>query len=336
MISNVDFLFNYRHNLFYKKEKAIYSPSGIKLLETDAFQVRILNNYIITNCNEIGSDKTYQEAIDFNLKKVITVHSSAMVPIDNSEYISIDDFYNGEKKTILTVFHHDSENKKREFNYRIRIIEIIGNLVLLKNNTENNRLFAVDTGELEERWTYSLSHFPKYIDDFGDEREVEIDGELKIYKDNLLVPCYNHIFLCINLNTGELVWRDENKKGYYPVYYNQSVVFMTTEQFLELDILTGEIIRGIDVSRVFKDNNLTINATWHETIIYKDKIYRVYSSDFFIAIMDYNTLAYEGKIEIKKTTKQSWQISDMNIHEDKLYVLEWTEKNKNLHIIDLN
>lgn len=199
-----------------------------------------------------------------------------------------------------------------------------------------NELSRINWSTFDKVWTYSLSQYPQYVDDFGDERVVEIEGEIKLHENILLVPCYNHIFLCLDASTGKLVWKNDDIKGYFPVYYHQSVIFMTAWQFLELDILTGKIIRDVNVSKIFKDNDLVINATWHNTIIYKGKIYRVYSSQFFITKMDYHTLAYEGKIEIKKTTKKSWQIGEMKIHGDKLYILEWTEKDKNLHIIDLN
>jgi outer membrane protein assembly factor BamB len=335
MIANIDFLFEYNNNLYLKKIDGFYSFNEIKKIQTYAFQVRILNGYIVTNCSEIDTGKTYQEIIDDTFHLVRIFHNSAIIPLNISNYVTIDDIYVDPKKTFLRVFEDNLLKESIEFDYRIWITDVVDNLLILENSTKNNSVFAVDLIEFKVAWTYSLTQYPKYIDDFGDEREIEIDGEIKVFGTQLLVPCYNHIFLCLDVQTGGLLWENKETKGCHPVYYNQSVCFMTSKQFLELDIATGKTIRDIDVSKTFQEHQLEINATWHETIIYNDKIYRIYSQEFFITIMNYNTLTYEGKIEIKKSTKKSWQIGDMKIHENKLYVLEWVENSKNLHIIDL-
>jgi hypothetical protein len=261
----------------------------------------------------------------------------------NPNYSGYDDKYIYEfvffdfKTTNLIIRNRQNEVivSQINFDFLIHFITSIEDIVVFRKESGRNIITAVDLIEFKVVWSYSLTQYPKYIDDFGDEREIEIDGEIKVFGTQLLVPCYNHIFLCLDIQTGGLLWENKETKGYHPVYYNQSVCFMTTKQFLELDIETGKTIRNIDVSKTFIEHQLEINATWHETIIYKDKIYRVYSQEFFITIMNYNTLTYEGKIEIKKSTKKSWQIGDMKIHENKLYILEWVENSKNLHIIDL-
>jgi hypothetical protein len=327
----------WKNFLFLSKTDGIYvllkSESLYKVFNYKNPFIILHEKYLhISNSNEENEQEFLIDS-DLNVKEKYS--SDLNIVTERLSYEIKDDL--NLKKSTLSFFYNEIHEliKKIDFDYIIHFILITNKRLIFRKEFCRNIITAVDLIEFKVAWTYSLTQYPKYIDDFGDEREIEIDGEIKVFGTQLLVPCYNHIFLCLDIQTGGLLWENKNTKGYHPVYYNQSVCFMTTKQFLELDIVTGKTIRDIDVSKTFIEHQLEINATWHETVIYKDKIYRVYSQEFFIAIMNYNTLEYEGKIDIKKSTKKGWQIGDMKIHENKLYVLEWVENSKNLHIIDI-
>lgn len=345
------------------KSFAIGSKKILAVKEKKVIDILNFDNEII-NSNEklqtIFYSKPYFYVNDFYGIGYLIINEevkkySYIKNIVSDDKILLSKKINREKITIL--FNPTSDTILDEIPFSSTIYLYTDNFFFFKDFKRKTIISAYDVPNNLLKWEFDLNYFGKSVNDWGEERDYEIEQFIGLYNSTLWLRISDFGGLIgLDSDTGELKYRlkvsDEFigttkiksiKDGKVPFYnkFNLSlldtgkIIGLAIDIYYEVDLTLDEpkvIAYGVDEEyQKFGINNQDINRN---SVIQENLLYFYNHNQHIFAILNIETkkiIYVSDKIDVPDTQEAWGQLKDLKVSEDKVYVLDST---RTLHIFE--
>lgn len=235
---------------------------------------------------------------------------------------------------IIRNINNEEVIAKMNFDYVLHYVTSLDNQVIFRKEHGRNILVSIDMKLFEKNWTVSLSHHPKFINFAGNQKEVEIEGEIILNEKMLYFRTNNDMFFCLDVETGREIWGLQCKN--LPLRYQKlhdKIIFLHWSIYLEIDLETGQISKKADVTDIIYHKDIVVD----ELFVYCGHIYFLDGRNFWIAKYNPVKNCLERIFKVPTKTQKPWKLEQMKIHDNKIYVIEIVSLDqRDLHIIELD
>lgn len=210
------------------------------------------------------------------------------------------------------------------------------------NNTlifTESYLFYGDEYPAKKVWCKLLSNFSTkwYIslsDIFLHQSNLEMVGHPLVMDDIIIFPITEGGVIAIDIKRGDLKWHlFDSKRPTSLQCYNNNIVFASSYRFLEIDLMTGRILRDIDLLSV--EVNQKLKFHFFDFKIVADRIYFTDNRNKQIGILDYQTLQLIDLYQLEKQ-KDPLNLTKLDVVENRIYVLDKGTSSSTLYILEDN
>ena len=209
---------------------------------------------------------------------------------------------------------------------------ILEDNLLFHNYFDGNLLVRYDVETGEVLWSLDVTELGRYTDSEGEHAGiVEMGNGISLYQNVLLVPISNSLMLGLDTATGQILWQTKIMNIRHVLYQGRAL-FLMERMLMELDALTGAVIREVDLEEYLKlKKGIGFIAKFK---IIQDRIYFTDYKKMRVGVLDYQTLELLDLFTINHS-KDGWQIGDLEVFGNKILLLEYLENmTMDLHVLE--